>query len=547
MHIVRKFKWPLVLVLVLSLWSFSNSDKHFEIARNLDIFASLYEEINTYYVDDINPNTLIRTGIDAMLEKLDPYTVYIPEDDIEDFRTNATGEYGGIGIQSDLIRKKHLIFNLYKESPAYQAGVKIGDELIKIDGKDITKMSNDAVGKLLKGQSGSEVVIDVLRQGKETHQFTLERNKITIPNISYQGMLTNDIGYLRLSEFTHDAADDVKEAAKSLKESGAQKLIIDLRDNPGGLLNEAVDICNLFVPKGSKIVDTKGKIKAQSFSYVAKKEPYDLTIPIAVLISSGSASASEIVSGVLQDYDRGVIIGQKSYGKGLVQVSRPLVFNSQLKVTTAKYYIPSGRCIQVLDYSKRNEDGSVGKIADSLKTQFYTSNNRIVYDGGGVDPDIEIEASELSSFSKNLLESGLIFDFVTEYYYSHESIAPAPEFKLTNDDYVTFKSWMKNRQFDNESEIEKTIDLLIKASNKDKVYHEMSNEIEGVSKAVEEIKANGLVTFESEIKKLLEKEIILRYYLTPGTVEASLSKDKDVEAAIETLQNSDKYNSILQG
>ena len=539
--------WFGASLVFLGLLSFSNSDKHFEIARNLDIFASLYEEVNTYYVDEVNPNTLIRTGIDAMLEKLDPYTVYIPEDDIEDFRTNATGEYGGIGIQSDFIREKHLIFNLYNESPAFEAGVKIGDELIKVDGRDVTKMSNDEVGKLLKGQSGSDVTIDVLRQGKDIYQFTLKRNKITIPNISYQGMLTSDIGYLRLSEFTHDAADDVKDAAKSLKDSGAEKLIIDLRDNPGGLLNEAVDICNLFVPKGSKIVDTKGKIKAQSFSYVAKKEPYDLTIPIAVLISSGSASASEIVSGVIQDYDRGVIIGQKSYGKGLVQVSRPLVFNSQLKVTTAKYYIPSGRCIQVLDYSKRNADGSVGKVADSLKSEFFTSNNRIVFDGGGVDPDIQVAAHELSSFSKNLQKSGLIFDFVTDYYYSHESIAPAKEFKLTDADYSAFVDWMKDHEFENDSEIEKTIDILISASNKDKVYHEMTAEIEGISKAIENIKANGLSTFEPEIRRLIEKEIILRYYLTPGTVESSLANDKDVKEAIETLNDPERYNSILKG
>jgi len=538
--------WAAIPIVLFGIFSFSSDDKYFEIARNLDIFASLYQELNKYYVDDINPNQLIRTGVDAMLKNLDPYTVYIPEDDIEDFRTNATGEYGGIGIQSNRIDSKHLILNLYEESPAFEQGLKIGDQLLSVDGHEVAAMSDDEVGKLLKGQSGSEVFIEVLRNSTDKLHFTLERSKITIPNISFKKMLTADIGYLRLSEFTNHAADDVKDAVKELKTQGAKKLIIDLRDNPGGLLNEAVGICNLFVPKGSKIVDTKGKIKAQSFSYTAKKEPLDLNIPIAVLINSSSASASEIVSGVIQDYDRGVIVGQKSYGKGLVQVSRSLPFNSQLKVTTAKYYTPSGRCIQVLDYSKRNADGSVGKMADSLRNIFYTGNNRIVLDGGGIDPDIAIEAIDPSTFTKNLSESGLLFDYATRYYYSHDSIVPAVEFRLTDEAYTDFKKWMTSKSFENNSRVEKTIDALIKASNEDKVYHEMAGEIEEVSNAVKQIKSNGLVNFEPEIRRLLEKGIILRYYLTSGTVEASLDKDHDVGAAIAVLNDPEKYHSILK-
>ncbi|MEP1781619.1 S41 family peptidase, partial [Reichenbachiella sp.] len=382
----------LIPVLLLGLFSFSNDDKHFEMAKNLEIFASLYSEVNKFYVDEVNPNTLLRTGIDAMLEKLDPYTVYIPEDDIEDFRTNATGEYGGLGIQSNKINERHIVLNIYENSPAMSAGLKIGDVITEVDGVPLANLSDEQAGKLMKGQSGSDIQVEVLRNGKEKIRVTTTREKIVIPNISYSTLLGGSTGYLRLSEFTKDAADDVKKTVLELKDKGAEKLIIDLRENPGGLLNEAVDICNLFVPKGSKIVDTKGKIQAQSHSYVAKSEPLDLNIPIAVIINNGSASASEIVSGVLQDYDRGVVIGQKSYGKGLVQVSRKLTFNSQLKVTTAKYYIPSGRCIQALDYAQRTADGSATKMADSLKTEFRTTNNRVVYDGGGIDPDIYIAA-----------------------------------------------------------------------------------------------------------------------------------------------------------
>lgn len=548
-HMIRK-KWAIVLivpVLLLGLFSFGNDDKHFEMAKNLEIFASLYTEINKYYVDEVNPNTLIRTGIDAMLEELDPYTVYIPEDDIEDFRTNATGEYGGLGIQSNKINDKHIVLNLYEESPAMKAGLKIGDVITAVDGVPVANLSDDQVGKLMKGQSGSEINVDVLRNGDEQLSFSTTREKITIPNISYSTILDSSIGYLRLSEFTKDAANDVRNTVEELKNKGATELIIDLRGNPGGLLNEAVDICNLFVPKGSKIVDTKGKIQVQSHSYLAKKDPMDLSIPIAVIIDNGSASASEIVSGVLQDYDRGVIIGQKSYGKGLVQVSRKLTFNSQLKVTTAKYYIPSGRCIQVLDYAHRNEDGSATKMADSLKTEFRTTNNRLVYDGGGIDPDISIEDVSLSSFAKNLAESGLIFEYATKYYYEHESIASPRDFDLSDADYQQFAQWMESRSFDNPSQVESSLELLKKAANEDNVYHNLISEIEDITASVEEIKSNGLENFKPEIKDLLEKQIILRYYYTSGQVEAALNKDEEIKTARRILKSPEEYAAKLNG
>lgn len=537
----------LIPLLLAGMFSFSYDDKHFEMAKNLEIFASLYSEVNKYYVDDINPNSLVKTGIDAMLEKLDPYTVYIPEDDIEDFRTNATGEYGGLGIQSNKIHEKHVVLNLYEDSPAMNAGIKIGDVITEVDGVPLANLSDEQAGKLMKGQSGSDIQLEVLRNGKEQLHFTTTRKKIIIPNISYSTVLDGEIGYLRLSEFTKDAADDVKKTVLDLKEKGASKLIIDLRENPGGLLNEAVDICNLFVPKGSKIVDTKGKIQAQSHSYLAKSEPIDLNIPIAVIINNGSASASEIVSGVLQDYDRAVIVGQKSYGKGLVQVSRKLSFNSQLKVTTAKYYIPSGRCIQALDYALRNKDGSATKVADSLKTEFRTTNNRIVYDGAGIDPDLPIVASNYSSYASNLSESGLIFEYATKFYYEHDSIAPPQEFELSEEEYAKFLSWMAPKSFDNPSQVETTLELLKEAANGDNVYNKLVGEIENITAAVEQIKSNGLETFQPEIKELLERQIILRYYYTSGQVEAALDKDDEIKEARMILSDSEQYTAKLNG
>lgn len=536
-----------VPTLLIGMFAFSSDDKHFEMAKNLEIFASLYTEVNKYYVDDVNPNSLIKTSIDAMLEKLDPYTVYIPEDDIEDFRTNATGEYGGLGIQSNKINEKHIVLNLYENSPAMIAGIKIGDVITAVDGVSVVNLSDEQAGKLMKGQSGSDIKVEVLRNGKEELSFLTKREKIVIPNISYSTVLENSTGYLRLSEFTRDAAEDVKKTVLELKENGATSLIIDLRENPGGLLNEAVDICNLFVPKGSKIVDTKGKIDAQSHSYAATSEPLDLDIPIAVIINNGSASASEIVSGVLQDYDRGVIIGQKSYGKGLVQVSRKLSFNSQLKVTTAKYYIPSGRCIQALDYARRKADGSATKMADSLKTEFRTTNNRVVYDGDGIYPDIFVEEVSSSSYAQNLSESGLIFDYATKYYYEHDSIEGPQKFALTDEEYSDFIRWMESKTFDNPSQVENTLEVLKEAATEDDVYNKLIAEIEDITASVEKIKSNGLITFKDDIQAMLEKQIILRYYYTSGQVEAALNKDEEIKEALSILADTESYSARLDG
>ncbi|MCV9388631.1 S41 family peptidase [Reichenbachiella ulvae] len=535
----------LLPIVAFGVWSFSNDERYFEMAKNLDIYSTLYSEVNKYYVDEVNPNTLINTSIDAMLEKLDPYTVYIPEDDIEDFRTNATGQYGGIGILSNRIGNRHLVLNLYEESPAQEAGIKIGDEIVKIDGRSVVGMSDEDLGKLIKGQSGTDVLVGVKRNKGEYLDLQVQRKKITIPNIAYKTLLPGNIGYFKLTEFTRTAAEDVESSVKDLKNQGAEYIVFDLRGNPGGLLNEAVDICNLFVPKGSKIVETRGKTEAQSMTYVAEKEPLDLGIPLAVIIDNNSASASEIVSGVIQDYDRGVIVGQKSFGKGLVQVTRPLSYNSQLKVTTAKYYIPSGRCIQALDYQHKDINGQATEIPDSLKEAFFTSSNRIVYDGGGVDPDIKVKKPNKSSYIENLAKSGLLFDYATDYYYAHEAISPATEFKLSDQEYEAFASWVRKKDFENKSKIEGAVDLLAQAAEEDKVYAQLTDEISRIDDEIHKLKANGLTTFKKEIKHQLELEIIRRYYLNQGVLEATLSKDPEVIKAMETLNDPDKYRSIL--
>lgn len=540
--------WILLPLIGLSIIAFRSDDRYFEIVRNLNIFASLYKEVNQYYVEDVNPNTLLKTGIDAMLKKLDPYTNYIAEDDIEDYRTMATGEYSGIGIQSNKLYGKHIVLLVYEESPASEAGLRIADELITIDGIDITNKSNDEVGKLMKGQSGSDIEVGIKRQySSEMLTLKMKRHKIIIPNISYKGMLTDDIGYFKLNEFTRNAGNDVRETVKELKEKGSTKIIFDLRDNPGGLLNEAVNICNVFLPKDIKIVNTKARLKNQNHTYNTLKEPLDLSIPLAILINSQSASASEVVSGVLQDYDRGVLIGQKSYGKGLVQQTKKLSHNAQLKVTIAKYYIPSGRSIQVLDYSNKRADGSVGKIPDSLKSAFKTSNGRIVFDGGGIDPDILVKKNKFSSYTSNLSQSGLIFEYVSKYYHEHDKIAPAKDFVFTAEEYNEFLSWMETKDFENNSLLEKSFLDLEVAIEKDKIYKSITTEIEDVKKAIEKVKSNELIKFKNEIMFLITQEIVTRYYFTKGLIENSLGQDADIKAAIDILQNKGKYQYILKG
>lgn len=535
-----------VLTVTLGLLSFAPKDHYFEIAKNLDIFASLYKELNTYYVDDINPNTIVRKGIDGMLKTLDPYTVYIPEDDIEDYRTMSTGEYGGIGALTNTINGEHVVLMIYEGYPAFEAGLKIGDIIVEVDGVNVTGYSNDELGKLLKGQSDTKASIKVRRYGVDKPvSITLVRKNVKIENVTFKGMVTSDIGMVKLSEFMSDAGKDVKNAVAELKKQGAKKIIIDLRDNPGGLLHESVNLCNIFIPKGKVVVDTKGKIKDLNKTYKTLDEAFDTDIPLAVLINSMSASASEIVSGVMQDYDRGVVIGQKSFGKGLVQASRPLSYNSQLKITTAKYYTPSGRCIQALDYSNRNEDGSVGAVPDSLKSRFYTTNGREVYDGGGIDPDISVKPWEPAAIVLELADQGLLFSFATKFAHENPSISSPKEFEVTDKIFEDFKKWTVQKNFTHKTKTRENISKLIATAKSENYYQGMEASLKSLETAILDLKDNSLNLFSDDIKVVLKEEIVSRYYFEKGVIEASLGGDKEVQKAIEILNSPNEYKRLL--
>lgn len=534
------------IVLAISLGFTNPSDRYFEIAKNLDIFATLFKEVNTLYVDEVNPNKVIKTGIDAMLASLDPYTNYIPEDDIEDFRTQSTGQYGGIGAVTSRLDGKIKVVMLMEGYSAEKNGLKIGDEVIEIDGIDVRGMPRDATGDLMKGQANSPVSLTVIRYGSDSPiQLEFTREKVKISNVPYFGMINDDIGYIKLTDFTMQAGKEVKTAVIELKEKGAKKLILDLRGNPGGLLLEAVNITNVFLPKGQDVVSTKGKLTQNNSTYKTLNNPVDLDIPLAVLINSGSASASEIVAGTIQDYDRGVVVGQKSFGKGLVQVTRPLSYNAQLKVTTAKYYTPSGRCIQALDYSFRNDDGSVGKMPDSLKKEFRTTNGRIVYDGGGIDPDISTEPESLAPIALALFSKGLIFDYATRYHFEHKTIAEAKDFSLTDAEYEDFKNWLKDKDYSYNTEVEATLKRLTESAKDEKYYKDIEASIEQVKQTLSNSKKNDLTAFKDQIIAMLEDEIASRYFLKRGSIESTFDKDEDMMKAIEVLNNKAMYDSIL--
>ncbi|PSR55449.1 peptidase S41 [Adhaeribacter arboris] len=540
----------LVCAAVGFLASFKSNDdngRYFEIAKNLDIFATLFKEVNTYYVDEVTPTKMVKTGIDAMLKSLDPYTNYIPEDDIEDFRTMTTGQYGGIGANVGKRDGKTIVQLPYEGYPAQKAGLLAGDEIIKIDGVNIEKKNSSDVNKLLKGQANSVVELEVKRFGSDKPlTLKITRAKIQIDNVPYFGMVSNDIGYLQLSGFTMEASREVRNAVVKLKEQGAKKLIIDLRDNPGGLLNEAINISNLFVERGRDIVSTKGKVVEFNKMYKALDEPLDTQIPLAVITNSRSASASEIVSGVLQDYDRAVLVGERTFGKGLVQSTRPLTYNSQLKVTTAKYYIPSGRCIQAIDYSHRNDDGSLGKIPDSLRVAFKTTSGRVVYDGGGVSPDVEVTEKEYSQIAKTLANKGYFFDFATKYRVEHPTLANAKDFHLTDADYQKFVSFLGNKDISYSTSVERAMEDLIKKSKDDKHFDDIKAEIEVIKKKISTNKANDLTRFKPEISELLEQEIASRYYFQRGMIESTFDDDQDIIAAINLLSDTPKYNAYLR-
>ncbi|WP_044511726.1 S41 family peptidase [Hymenobacter sp. DG25B] len=533
--------------LLVSFRSASDNERYFEIAKNLDIFATLFKEVNTYYVDEVPPSKLVKTGIDAMLKSLDPYTNYIPEDDIEDFRTMTTGQYGGIGAVVVKRANKTVVQAAYEGYPAQKAGLLPGDEILNINGVSLEKKTNSDISKLLKGQANSQVKLMVTRYGQDAPvEVNITRDKIQVDNVPYYGMLTSDIGYFQLAGFTVDAGKEVRLAVSKLKEQGAKKIVFDIRDNPGGLLNEAVNISNLFVDKGLDIVSTKGKVTEWNKTYKALDTPLDTQIPIAIITSNRSASASEIVSGVLQDYDRAVLVGERTFGKGLVQATRPLSYNSQLKVTTAKYYIPSGRCIQEIDYSHRADDGSLGKFPDSLRTAFKTQTGRTVFDGGGVAPDVEVQEQDVAEITRLLLQKNYVFDYATRYRAEHTSIPPARDFKLSDAEYQKFIQFLQGKDISYSTEVEKSLADVVKKAKEEKHYDDVKNELEAIRRKVSTNKSNDLIRFKPEIREFLEQEIVSRYYFQKGSIEASFDDDPNILAAVQVLNEPNRYAALLK-
>ncbi|WP_210521923.1 S41 family peptidase [Hymenobacter terricola] len=547
---IRKKLLATLALSTLGLVSFraaSDNERYFEIAKNLDIFATLFKEVNTYYVDEITPAKLVKTGIDAMLRSLDPYTNYIPEDDIEDFRTMTTGQYGGIGASVVKRNGKTVVQSAYEGYPAQKAGLLPGDEILDINGVIVDKKSNGDISKLLKGQANSMVKLMVTRYGQDKPiEIDITRDKIQVDNVPYTGMISGDVGYFQLGGFTVDAGKEVRAAVTKLKEQGAKKIVFDIRDNPGGLLNEAVNISNLFIDKGLDVVSTKGKVTEWNKTYKALDVPLDTQIPVAIITSSRSASASEIVSGVLQDYDRAVVVGERTFGKGLVQATRPLSYNSQLKVTTAKYYIPSGRCIQEIDYAHRSEDGTLGKFPDSLRTAFKTTAGRTVYDGGGVAPDVEVNDREIADITRILLQKSYLFDYATRYRAEHPTIVPARQFKLSDVDYQKFVAYLQGKNISYSTDTEKALADLSKKVKEEKHYDDVKLELEAVRKKITVNKANDLQRFKPEIKELLEQEIVSRYYFEKGRTEAGFDDDPNIIAAVAVLNDPNRYAALLK-
>jgi len=536
-----------LLIAIITVSTVSVKDKEFKIVKNLDIFYSLFKELNYYYVDDTDPEKLIQDGINGMLKSLDPYTSFIPESELDEFAFMTTGKYGGIGALIRTAGDYTLIAEPYEGFPAQKAGLMAGDTIVKIDDTSIKSMKIKKVSDRLKGEPETKVKIFVKRIGEDKIlSFNVLRKQIKIDNVPYYGMISDKIGYIKLSNFTQNASLEVANAINDLKSQGANGLILDLRGNPGGLLIESVKIANLFIDKGMEIVSTKGKVKNWQNSYITEEKPLDTEIPLAVLVNRGSASASEIVAGSIQDLDRGIIIGQRTFGKGLVQTTRPLSYNTRLKVTTAKYYIPSGRCIQAIDYSHRNEDGSVGNVPDSLISEFKTKNGRTVYDGGGVTPDIKEDRRIYGKITMDLHRQGILFSYGTYFRSKHETIPPVLEFTVTDDIYNDFIAYVSSREFEYETESDIALKALIEKAKKEKYYDKSKKAFDNLIDELNHDLHEDLQLVREEVSELLRQEIVVRYYYQKGQIQTSLIDNEYIEEAINVLSDESAYDSILQ-
>ena len=539
---------PIIAITLASLFSFSNDSRKYLLSKQLSIFNAIVKELDLFYVDTIQPQKMIDKGIESMLKNLDPYTEYYSEEKADELKMLTTGKYAGIGsvIRYHEKEKTTAISLPYKGMPAEKAGLRAGDLILSIDGTDIKEIKIDSVSNMLRGTAGTIVTLKIKRPGtKEPMTIKIERASIAMPAITYYGIHNGNVGYVQLESFTDGCAKNMRRAIIELKSKGAETFIIDLRGNGGGLLNEAVDIVNLFVPKGETIVTTKGKIKQANYTYKTEKEPIDTESPIVILVNGQSASAAEIVAGSLQDLDRAIVIGSRTFGKGLVQTTRQLPGGGYLKLTTSKYYIPSGRCIQALDYSHMLEDGTSSRIPDSLTNIFHTASGREVRDGGGIRPDIEPKDDELSALLLYLLQDVALFDYTTNYHLTHNSIAPADNFILTDSEYEDFKKYLKETKFSYDIQSLKVLEKLKQMIELEGYTEITKDDIASLEKKLQANLDFSLSHFSEYIKEIVESEIVTRYYGQQGAIIYSLRNDHDIEEACNILANKEKYKEIL--
>jgi carboxyl-terminal processing protease len=550
---ILKARYIILLLIVAGTALFvgfsANDNRNFQIAKNLDIFSSIVKELDMYYVDTLNADKTIRQGIDAMLYSLDPYTEYYPEEDRSELDRMLKGSYGGIGsvIAWNAKLKRSMISEPYEGMPAATSGLKVGDILMEIDGKDLMGKNNQEISEMLRGQVGTSFKLTVKRPGAEKLlDFTIVRRSIQLPFIPYYGIVKDKVGYINLSTFSGTPSKEFKNAFLDLKKQGITSLVIDIRNNGGGLLDEAVSIANYFLPRGKVIVSTKGKVQQTDNVYKTMREPLDTQIPIAVLVNSSTASASEILSGSLQDYDRAIIVGTRTFGKGLVQTPRTLPYGATMKITTSKYYIPSGRCVQAIDYKHRNPDGSVGRIPDSLTTVFHTAAGRVVRDGGGVTPDVEVEKEKVPNILYYLVSDNLPFDYATQYCLKHPTIAPAESFEVTDANYNEFKEMVRKADFKYDQQSEKMLKSLKEVAEFEGYLPDANPEFKALEQKLTHNLDRDLDNFSKDIKELLAQEIIKRYYYQRGSIIQGLKDDADLNAALKVLEDTTKYNNMLR-
>lgn len=541
-----KKRLSLLLFIGLAFGATAQNDKGFEISKNLEIFANVYKNLHTNYVDDVDPGKTMKVAIDAMLASMDPYTNYYAESDMEDVKMQVLGQYGGIGSLIHQEGTNIYVAEPYEGLPADKAGLKIGDRILAVNGESTEGKNNAEVSAAMRGQAGTKVTLSLEREGK-TFDVTITRAEIRLPNVSYSGIVNGNIGYIRLDEFTQNAAKNVREAFKRLKRDnpGLKGVILDLRGNGGGLMGEAVDIVNIWVPQNELVVETKGKVASKNIKSRTRMPAEDVDIPVAVLINGQSASASEIVSGSLQDLDRAVIIGERSYGKGLVQNILPMPYNSQMKVTVSKYFIPSGRCIQAIDYKHRDENGRAIKVPDSLKTAFSTRHGRTVYDGFGIEPDIEVEHPTSSLLSVALYNRFHFFNYALKFHREHDTIPSPKDFVITEEIYQDFINYLSDKTYDYTTYTENILSDLRKVAEEEDYMDNLKQQIDQLEKTYKEAKKDDLMRHRDEVSQLLKDAILVHYYYRKGCIEGALSDDPDVKKAVEILSSTAEYNRIL--